>query len=192
MKYLFLAAILLFAVPTISSQEQTGNEPHPQQMPPHENHPTKPSTYDQVDSVRNIMNLDHDLFEKIYSAYDKYNKAVFGDNSRQQSSPAMRQGHHGNGEPRGGMHQGGMRMGPRDRDHRHNDGFYGKKPGPRKDINWEKLEKTKAKQEEKLCKKMLKIFKNDETRYNRWLELRREQLEKMFPPRPTQPKIENK
>ena len=39
---------------------------------------------------------------------------------------------------------------------------------------------------------MLKIFKNDETRYNRWLELRREQLEKMFPPRPTQPKIENK
>lgn len=192
MKYLFLAAILLFAVPTISSQEQTGNEPHHQQMPPHENHPTKPSTYDQVDSVRNIMNLDHDLFEKIYSAYDKYNKAVFGDNSKPQSSPAMRQGHHGNGEPRGGMPQGGTRMGPRDRDHRHNDGFDGQKPGPRKDINWEKLEKTKAKQEEKLCKKMLKIFKNDETRYNRWLELRREQLEKMFPPRPTQPKIENK
>ncbi len=37
------------------------------------------STYEVVDEMRKELNLDHDQFEKVYSAYEKYNKTVFGD-----------------------------------------------------------------------------------------------------------------
>lgn len=51
------------------------------------------STYEQADEVRKQLNLDHSQFEKVYSAYEKYNNAVFGNQSNGMMMPPPAGGH---------------------------------------------------------------------------------------------------
>lgn len=158
--------------------------------------PKVPSTYDQVDGMRKELNLDHSQFEKVYSAYDKYNKAVFGDKSLEMGMPQPPVGgrpapgnHPGGGHPggspdfRGGMPGGHPDFnGPRP-EHPGNDPIKGMGPAPE---DMQKMKKNRAKQEEKLVKSMKKIFKKDPATFEKWQQIRREQLKSMFrmPPAP--------
>lgn len=154
--------------------------------------PQPPSTYDQVDEIRNELNLDHSQFEKVYSAYYKYNKAVFGDKASGMRMPAPPAGGRGPGNPPAGGRPGG------------HPGFGGGQPGEHPAFNGphpahdapagmgpkpediQKLEKNRAKQEEKLVKSMKKIFKKDPSTFERWQAIRGQQLSRMFrmPPAP--------
>lgn len=148
----------------------------------HAKRPIRPDTFEQVDSVRNVLGLDHKQFEKVYAAYNKYNKAVFGEEQARPSGerrPPMDEGARRQGRPgpRGGDRMGGPR-GPRSGA----PGFGGNRRSDKK-IDIQKFEETKARQETKLCKEMMKTFKNDTTLYNEWLIIRSAQLERMFPTR---------
>lgn len=160
------------------------------------------STYEQVDEVRKQLNLNHSQFEKVYSAYEKYNKAVFGNQANVLTRPAPPTGARpggamghgpgnggpGNGPGFGGGPAGGPRGGHPD--------FNGQRPGrpgndksngigPKpEDIR--KMEKTRAKQEEKLVKSIQKIFKKDPAAFSKWQVIRNGQLKRMFelPPVP--------
>ena len=159
------------------------------------------SIYDQVDEVRKQLNLDHSQFEKVYSAYEKYNKAVFGNQSNGMLPPPTsgRRGgpmgpppgngsRPGDGAGFGANHSGG-----------HPD-FNGQRPGrsgndntngigPKPD-DIRKMEKIRAKQEEKLVKSMQKIFKKNPASFSKWQTIRSEQLKRMFrlPPNPDTPR----
>lgn len=162
------------------------------------------STYEQVDEVRKQLNLDHSQFEKVYSAYEKFNKAVFGNQSNSMGMPTPPAGGYpggpmgnrpGNGgrpggDPGfGGGHPGGHPggghpdfNGPRPGQHdKDNPNRVGPKP---EDI--QKMEKKRAKQEEKLVKSMQKLFKKDPVAFSKWQSIRNEQLKRMFslPPKP--------
>lgn len=161
------------------------------------------STYEQADEVRKQLNLDHSQFEKVYSAYEKYNNAVFGNQSNGMMMPPPAGGHPGgsmgnrpgnggrpgNGPGFGGGHPGGHPGGG------HSD-FKGQRPGRPGNDNpngvgpkpedIQKMEKKRTKQEEKLVKSMQKIFKKDPTAFSKWQDIRNEQLKRMFklPPEP--------
>jgi hypothetical protein len=143
--------------------------------------------------------LDHSQFDKVYTAYDKYNKALFGDNS-QSGAPRGGMGGPGGGPGgRGGM--GGPGGGPG------GGGFGGpggggfggpggapggnnmERPSNKSNDKFdvEKYEKNKVKQEEKLCKSMKKLFKKTPELYEGWLEIRSQQLERMTPPMSERP-----
>lgn len=156
--------------------------------------PQPPSTYDLVDGMRKELNLDHSQFEKVYAAYDKYNKAVFGDKTSGRPQPPVSGrpapgNQHGSGHPGGGPGFGGG--GPAGHpglkgsrpEHPGNDAVKGNVPAP---ADIQKMEKKRAKQEEKLVKSMKKIFKKDPVTFERWLQIRSEQLKGMFrmPPAP--------
>ena len=168
-----------------------------------ENHiHTRPSVYNQVDEVRKELNLDRKQFDKVYSAYEKFDKAVFGDSDSRDAESGRPPGdRHGKGRPGGGGHggpgmggpggHGGPRMGgpggaPGGRPaHGEMAGSNDRKQLP---PDLEKLEKTRTKQEEKLDKSMKKLFKKNNELYVKWKALRKEQLQKMSPPfRPTPP-----
>ena len=149
------------------------------------------STYEQVDEVRKQMNLDHSQFEKVYSAYEKYNKAVFGNQSSDMMPPPAG-GRPGGpmGPPPGNGRRSGDGAGFRgNHDGSHPD-FNGRSPrrpdkgnsngiGPKpEDIR--KMKDKRAKQEEKLVKAMQKIFKKDPAAFSKWQSIRGEQLERMF------------
>ena len=160
------------------------------------------STYEQADEVRKQLNLDHSQFEKVYSAYDKYNKAIFGTQSNGMTMPAPPAGGRpggpmdnrpgnggpGNGPGFGGGHHGGQPGGHPD--------FNGQRPGRpgndnpngigRAPEDIQKIEKKRAKQEEKLVKSMQKIFKKEPAAFTKWQIIRNEQLKRMFqlPPAP--------
>lgn len=169
----------------------------------------QPSTYEQVDEVRKQLNLDHSQFEKVYSAYEKYNKAIFGNQSNSIAMPTPPAGGRpggpmgnrpGNGGPGNGTGFGGERPGRPQGGHPDFKGQHPGRPGNDKpngmgpkpeDI--QKMEKKRAKQEEKLVKSMQKIFKKDPVAFSRWQAIRNEQLKRMFklPPAPEMPR-ENK
>ncbi|MDE6638318.1 MAG: hypothetical protein K2K32_08815 [Muribaculaceae bacterium] len=160
------------------------------------------STYDQVDEVRKQLNLDHSQFEKVYSAYEKYNKAVFGNQTTGMTMPAPPAG----GRPGGGMGNrpgnGGPGNGPGfgeghpGRPQSGHPNFNGQRPGrpgntpPNgvgpKPEEIQKMEKMRAQQEERLVKSMQKIFKKDPAAFSKWQAIRSEQLKRMFqlPPAP--------
>ncbi len=167
-------------VTTILAQAPETGESLP--MPDRRGMPARPSTYEQVDTVRNLLGLSSRQFDKVYSAYDKYNKAIFGDPDQQRRGPMG-----GGMGPGRGMGPGhgmgpGRGMGPGPGNFGGGD-FRGQGPrGPRA-VDLEKLEKKKLKQEEKLCKTMQKIFKDSTHHYDRWLEIRETQLSEMFPHR---------
>lgn len=153
--------------------------------------PQPKSTYELADEVRNKLNLDHSQFEKVYSAYEKYNKAVFGaqSNGMGMHTPPLGSrpggpGNHPEGGMPGGPGFGGGRPGghpdfngPRPK-HSGNNGFKGKEP---KHEDFQKMEKKRAKQEEKLMKSMHKIFKKDPSAFAKWQTIREEQLKHMLP-----------
>lgn len=156
------------------------------------------STYEQVDEVRKQLNLDHSQFEKVYAAYDKYNKAIFGNQSNGMTMPAP---------PAGGRPGGHMGNRPANEGPGNGHGFGGGHPGGHPDFNGQrpgrpgndnsngfgpkledipKMDKKRTKQEEKLVKSMQKIFKKDPTAFSKWQTIRKEQLKRMFqlPPAP--------
>lgn len=128
--------------------------------------PHQPSTFEQVQEIREAIGLEQKEFDKVYSAYAKFNKKLFGDESGAQSKPESMRGdmRRGGGPGRPGGPQGGMGPGGRGPG-----GPGGMPPGEmngrdrqpqKKPVDLEKLEKEKTKQEQKLEKSMQKIFKN--------------------------------
>lgn len=143
-------------------------------------HRARPTTYEQVDMLRNELGLTHDQFDKVYKAYKKYNDAVFGEERvRPNGGQGRPSGPGGPGGP-GGM--GGRRGGGPG----HPGGFGRGEGGPQhreaKKVDIKKLEKEKAKQEEKLTKSMKKVFKKDAGLFERWQHYRSEELRRLFPP----------
>ena len=145
----------------------------------------RPSVYDQADEVRKELKLDQKQFSKVYSAYEKFEKAVFCDSGSRTSGFGRPSGEdHGKGGPGGGAH-GGPGMGAQG-DRPPHDGMSGSNNRKQLPPDLEKLEKTKSKQEEKLDKSMKKLFKKNNELYEKWKTLREAQLKKLFPPfRPT-------
>ncbi len=162
------------------------------------------SAYEQADEVRKQLNLDHSQFEKVYAAYEKYNNAVFGNQSNGAMMPAPPAGGHP-GEPMGNRPGNGGRPGngsgfraghPGGHPGSGHHDFNGQRPGrpgtdnPNgvgpKPEDIQKMEKKRTKQEEKLVKSMQKIFKKDPMAFSKWQEIRNEQLKRMFrlPPEP--------
>lgn len=133
--------------------------------------PSRPTVYAQVDEVRKELKLDQKQFDKVYSAYEKFDKAVFGDSDSRDSGLGRPQGGGpGKGGPGGAPGKPGQ------------DGMSASKEHKQLPPDLEKLEKTKAKQEEKLDKSMKKLFKNNNELYTKWKALREAQLRKLFPP----------
>ncbi|MDE6843932.1 MAG: hypothetical protein K2J24_10450 [Muribaculaceae bacterium] len=59
--------------------------------------------YAQVDEVRKELKLDQKQFDKVYSAYEKFDKVVFGDSDSRDSGLGRPQGGGpGKGGPGGG------------------------------------------------------------------------------------------
>lgn len=149
--------------------------------------------YAQVDEVRKELKLDQKQFDKVYSAYEKFDKAVFGDSDSRDSGLGRpqgggpgkggpgggRPGGPGMGGPVGGPGKGGPDGAPGKPGQ---DGMSASKEHKQLPPDLEKLEKTKAKQEEKLDKSMKKLFKNNNELYTKWKALREAQLRKLFPP----------
>lgn len=147
--------------------------------------PQPPSAYDQADEVRTILHLDHKQFEKVYSAYEKYNKAVFGSQNQAMQMPMPPTGGHPGG-PMGPPPGHGGRPGTG-----HPGGHNALQGHPHAmDMNApsketiEKNEKKRAKQEAKLVKSMQKLFKNNPEAFAKWQAIRDEQLKKMMPSPP--------
>ena len=149
--------------------------------------PHQPSTFEQVQEIREAIGLEQKEFDKVYSAYAKFNKKLFGDESGAQSKPESMRGdmRRGGGPGRPGGPQGGMGPGGRGPG-----GPGGMPPGEmngrdrqpqKKPVDLEKLEKEKTKQEQKLEKSMQKIFKNSPGKYDQWLKIRYTQLRRIFP-----------
>jgi hypothetical protein len=217
MKKVFYLALVLAMAPLCSyaqQQEQTGNSTLRRQRteqgtqgerPQGEQHPGggRPSTYDQATAIRTEFGLTDKQFNKVYDAYSKYNKAVFGEEfSSSSSSNGGGQGGH-QGGPRGGMGgpgggRGGMMGGPGggpgmggfgggDDDMGFGgaptDGDDSNRPEAPKQLTEKeiaKLQKNMEKQEEKLAKSMKKILGTTEL-YNRWLTIREQQKPKSVP-----------
>lgn len=149
--------------------------------------PHQPSTFEQVQEIREAIGLEQKEFDKVYSAYAKFNKKLFGDESGAQAKPESMRGdmRRGGGPGRPGGPQGGMGPGGRGPG-----GPGGMPPGEmngrdrqpqKKPVDLEKLEKEKTKQEQKLEKSMQKIFKNSPGKYDQWLKIRYTQLRRIFP-----------
>ena len=149
--------------------------------------PHQPSTFEQVQEIREAIGNEQKEFDKVYSAYAKFNKKLFGDESGAQSKPESMRGdmRRGGGPGRPGGPQGGMGPGGRGPG-----GPGGMPPGEmngrdrqpqKKPVDLEKLEKEKTKQEQKLEKSMQKIFKNSPGKYDQWLKIRYTQLRRIFP-----------
>ncbi len=144
------------------------------------------STLDLVYEVRDSIGLDNKEFDKVYLAYDKYRKAVYGDNGPMPDRIGRPHGRHpgghggigGFGVP-GGMPPTGAGIvepvsgfGGRD---------FGNGTRPKQaPMDMEKLEKKRIKAEAKLCKSMKKIFKKSSDKYARWLTIRDLQLKRDF------------
>jgi septin family protein len=163
--------------------------------------PTIPTVYEMTDEVRNKLNLDHTLFDKVYQAYDKFNNAIFGSDKSSsgmgEGGPGGRGGMRGGpgggmggpggmGAPGGGMQggPGGMGGGPMGNDMRANKSQQ-KEKAP-KELSEKELKKRQQKiekQEQNLAKKMSQILK-DEAKYQQWLKIREQQLKRMFPHQP--------
>lgn len=149
--------------------------------------PHQPSIFEQVQEIREAIGLEQKEFDKVYSAYAKFNKKLFGDESGAQAKPESMRGdmRRGGGPGRPGGQQGGMGPGGRGPG-----GPGGMPPGEmvgrdrqpqKKPVDLEKLEKEKTKQEQKLEKSMQKIFKNSPGKYDKWLKIRYTQLRRIFP-----------
>ena len=159
----FIAILATFAVATFAQQRADNN--------------IASMTFHQVEELRKPLGLDKKQFDKVYKAYEKYNREVFGSmtNSR-PGRPGGRMDGQGPGG-HGGQHMGGGRppMGQPGMGRPHSD-------NESRRLDPEKQKKLMAKQEEKLTKSMKKILR-DPHRFGKWLEIRRIQLSKHPQPR---------
>jgi hypothetical protein len=205
MKKAYLFALALAIAPfSIVAQQPDGarsDEPTEQRGPIPGG---RPSTYDQACYVRDHLGLSQDQFFKIYEAYAKYNKAVFGEEpsanagfggqpqgNRPAGGPGGGPGGPGGG-PGGGMggpggggpggHGGPGQMGD-PRGGMSSASTHHKAPKALSEKDIQKLHKTMEKQEKKLCKTMKKVLGNSDL-YDSWLELRAHQMPQAMPPAP--------
>lgn len=162
-----------------------------------ENEPQlRPSAFDLTNQVKNDLGLDQKQFEKIRSAYEKYNNTVFGNDAGPNlpaGGPGMKGGGGpggrpgggpgGMGGPGGGKGPGGMGGRPGGQGGAPYDMKANNKPAD-KDFDPAKFEKTKTKAEDKLCKTVKKVLKKEPAKYNKWLEIRNQQLKRLFPQPP--------
>lgn len=169
-----LILVLLFS-PGLLAQEFPDNEPG------HQKHGR--STFDLVDEVRDSIGLDSKEFDKVYSAYEKYSKTVYGDKGQMPDLTGRPHGprpggHGGIGGP-GGMPPMGAGIGESESGFGDRDFGRGtrSKQAP---VDMKKLEKKRAKAEAKLCKSMKKIFKKSPDKYAIWLSIRDSQLKRAF------------
>jgi hypothetical protein len=185
--------------PRSGGPRQEMGQPQHQQM----------SVYDQADEIRNRFGLDYKQFDKVYSAYNKFNTAIFGDET---SSSAMGGGMPGRmggpgggmggpgggmGGPGGGMGGPGGGMGGPGGGMGGPGGGMGTRPDfsassnrpkvaqPMTEKELQKRQKKITKQEEKLEKSMRKVL-TDESQYHEWLKMRQEQLKHVFPAPPAE------
>jgi hypothetical protein len=163
------------------------------------------TVYEQVDELRNKFGLNSKQFDKTYSAYDKFHKAIFGDDSSTMVMGGGMPGGGGMGGPGGGGMggpggggmggpggggmggPGGGGMGGPGGGGMGGPGGMGGRPNfsatsprnkmqePMTEKDMQKLQKKIAKQEEKLEKSMRKVLTDDD-QYNEWLAMRQEEL----------------
>ncbi len=194
---------------TMSAQtpaDKADNDQRPPQQQQQGPRPmSRPSTYQQVDDVRNKLGLDHNQFDKVYQAYNKYNNAIYGDESsssqsfgggRPQGGPGGGgpggpggggmggPGGGGMGGPGGGMGPGGGGQPPQGGGMAPSASASQPKMEPKNEKEMEKLRKKMDKQEQKLQKTMRKVLGSDEL-YDRWLKIRQQQLP--MPPKGSKP-----
>jgi hypothetical protein len=216
-KSVYLALALCFAPLCAVAQDaqdaqQLPAEGSEQQRPMPPMGGGRPSTYDQTTALRQQLSLTDKQFDKVYQAYSKYNKAVFGEEFESSSSSPFGGGMPsggpgggmggpgggmggpggGMGGPGGGMGgpgggMGGPGMGGGRPDMGSSSSSSAHKDGGPKQLSEKeiaKLQKTITKQEEKLQKSMKKILKSDDL-YNQWLTIRqKEQTKPQMGPRP--------
>jgi hypothetical protein len=212
-KAYYLVLALTFAPMCCYAQQQ--GEPQGQAAERgHEKPASRPSTFDQVDHIRKELGLTQKQFEKVYSAYSKYNKAVYGDEPFSGMGGGMPQGGRGGmggpgggmggpgggmGGPGGGMGgPGGGMGGPGGGMGGPGGGFGGGRPegmssntgnkAP-KEMTEKELEKRRKKlekQEQKLEKSMRKALNSDDL-FGRWQEMHEKQKPHGGPGMPPQP-----
>jgi hypothetical protein len=156
-------------------------------------------SYRQANKVKKAFGLDSKQFNKVYSAYKKYNDAVENAGKSKSSQggfggpgmggpgggPGMGGPGGGFGGPQGGMGGpgGGPGMGGQQGGMPQGGGFGGPQGGGQKKPaapDMEARKKVMDKQEKKLCKTMRKVLKDDD-KYAKWTEIRQQQL---MPPHP--------
>lgn len=174
-RFLRVLILVLLLSPELFAQELPDNERG------HQKHGR--STFDLVDEVRDSIGLDSKEFDKVYSAYEKYSKTVYGDNGQMPERTGRPHGRHpgGHGGIRGsgGMPPTGAGIGKPESGLGDRDFKRGTQP-EQDPVDMEKLEKKRAKAEDKLCKSMKKIFKKSPDKYARWLLIRDFQLKRAF------------
>lgn len=203
-RYIISSIVLLSSISGIYAQNANGSQQYNTEFNDQQRGDfglnTVPTVYEMTDEVRNILGLDHNQFDKVYQAYDKFNTAIFGSSTTSDNRMGMPGGRpggmHGGGPggmggPGGGMQGGapGMQGGPgmngapmKEMDNqisKNQSKEKGPKPLSEKEIK--KRQQKIDKQEQALAKKMAKIL-NDDTKYQQWLEIRHKQTERLFPP----------
>jgi hypothetical protein len=188
-KELILSLLLCSSSPFIFSQQQ-------EQIHSQEQQNFQPrgqvSTFQQVDKIRKALNLNQKEFEKVYKAYETYNKAIYGDSNQASFGGGPRGGmggpRGGMGGPGGGMGgpgggmggPGGGMGGPGNMsDERPNmSQDSNSRPTPPKEMSekdLEKMHKKMQKQEDKLSKSIRKVIKDD-SKFAQWQQLRQEEI----------------
>lgn len=174
--FIYVIAIASLWLPVNASAQEPGPVPQEMhQMPKIQ----RPSTFDLADEARNEIGLEHKEFDKVYAAYHKFIKKVFGDDSNTgapREPMHMGRGHGPGPRPGGGMPPHGM--GAPDENFSKRATAPDQKQRP-KDI--EKLEKTRKSENEKLLKNMKKIFKKNPSKYTQWLGIWEKQQDRLFP-----------
>jgi hypothetical protein len=210
MKKTYLLALALTFAPAVGFAQMPDGQQPPQQeqsQRPEHQMPVRKSSFEQADYLRGELGLTDKQFSKVYSAYTKYNKAVFGGEpfssssfngqvGRPQGGPGGGRmgggpGGGGMGGPGGGMGgpgggmggPGGGMGGPGgfggDMDDSQG-GFQGERPDMPKEVSAKDIEKrmkNMEKQEQKLQKTMKKVLVSDDL-YNQWLQYHESQKPK--------------
>jgi hypothetical protein len=102
----YLLALALTFVPAISFAQSADaqQQEYPQGPQQEQRMPERKSSFEQADYLRGKLGLSDKQFSKVYDAYTKYNKAVFGGEPFSSSNSGSQ-----GGRPQGGP--GGGRMG---------------------------------------------------------------------------------
>lgn len=185
-KKLYALVAMSMCVSVFVAYSQVNENPElPQDREPRMARMERPSTFELVSEIRDSIGLDSKEFDKVYSAYSKYEKKVYGDSGQQTGMPRPPHDMNHHGMPGGGM---GMPPGQHGR-MGHDGGFPPQHPDmagnpSQKPEDVEKIEKERLKQEENLGKTMKKIFKKEPEKYMLWLEIRDRQLKKLSRPKP--------
>jgi hypothetical protein len=194
-KAYYLVLALTFA-PMCGYAQQHGEPQGQAAERGHEMPATRPSTFEQVDHIRKELGLTQKQFDKVYSAYSKYNKAVYGDEPFSGMGGGMPQGGRGGmggpgGGGMGGPGGGGMGGpgggfgGGRPEGMSSNSGS-NKAPKEMTEKELEKRRKKLEKQEQKLEKSMRKALNSDDL-FGRWQEMHEKQKPHGGPGMPPQP-----